>query len=97
MIAQTSVIESLRAMQTCELGLTDTVNGIFKVYIIVINIQWGFIEALSAEEVADFHWILIISKMICLKDYIFSQIVAFLVFRYIVVIKMLGFLNCILY
>ena len=57
MIVQTSVIVSLRAMQTCELGLTDTINGIFKVYIIVINVQWGFIEALSAEEVADYHWI----------------------------------------
>ena len=57
MMVQSSVIVSLRAMQTCELGLTDTVNGIFKVYIIVINVQWGFIEALSAEEVADFHGI----------------------------------------
>ena len=57
MIVQTSVIVPLRVIQTCELGLTDTVNGIFKVYIIVINVQWGFIEALSAEEVAAFHWI----------------------------------------
>ena len=73
MIVQTSVIVCWRAMQTCELGLTDTVNGIFKVYIIVINVQWCFIEALSAEEVAAIHWISHLLKNNMLKRLYFQS------------------------